>query len=1134
MKILHTADLHLCREHAEEGLKSLNAIKGRVAAGDIDAVIVAGDTWDSAIINSETSCFNSFLDVFSEIAKHSPIVTVYGTPTHDVTGSLEILKRFGVTVAQGFCEIPTRSGLLGIVGIPEPRRSAIVSMFGDEAGKDKIDDLIRKGLDQYAMKMALEVKKEKEFGEYEHYVCVYHGDVAGCKYRPNSAETIERGTGIAMTTDQLMSIGCDYYALGHIHDPQQIGTLPMYYAGSAYPKNFGETHDAGFNVVDLECMEVERDSYGHPQNVKITSADWEKNDVYGKRVWLCLKSGDEKELLEKLMENGAVAGSRVSINPDADETVRASEITEVKTTAEKVDVYAKASGTEKQFTDGVHDKIRELDNVMSEKTGNGSGSWRLIRVKLRGAIGIWKGLHKDEITVDFTKYANGLIAVCGKNGNGKTTLIENCHAYPQLLTRNGTLKDNFRLRDSCREVVYQNATTGQYRKFLIQIDGETKSGLTKYYAFTSNNDADYEPVPEVDGTLAPYNALVNSLFGDINLFMRTSFITQKSPKNLPDLASATKGEKKQLFAELAGISYLQGYADKAKDNGDAIARENEKTEAQLEILRPMIEAKKSIEEEIARNESIAAEAEAALPDLEKRVNVLKEKVAGFETVSRHNADVIEKINELNRQIADIKSKNEAVSAKMIRLRDSISKEAEAENTLKTYQEYEAEHKAENDKMVSSLSGNAALMSEYEKANSEFNDSCKDAESKIRDLTSKISENDFSYKTVLRDIKDLEEKVAKPFDDTCPYCGQKLPEDQIEPKRKLFEQNKKSLEGKNTDKAKFENVLSGLKKDLEEVQEERDAMDFNAPIKPKLATYNRAHLDDLESKMRNIDKSGAEKIIQEAATAKAVIEELKNQFTGNAEQNEKLNKDLESVKAELEPYDSLEHSQAMTAQTEAETALSEKEKEKQFAEYGITTGKEKLADIEAKSKEIRKLQKECDKNEQNIDEWKYLEKAFGKDGIQALELDALSPNIASIANRILKKAGYDKFSIDFATTRIGGTGSKTKQIEDFIIYAIDNSDGSRTTIDNLSGGESIWIRKAIYEAFTAMRRQNTNFSFLTSFNDEADGALDEQSKEDYTRILEAAREESKIEQIVVITQSEEVKAMIDQKIEMAKL
>jgi exonuclease SbcC len=163
----------------------------------------------------------------------------------------------------------------------------------------------------------------------------------------------------------------------------------------------------------------------------------------------------------------------------------------------------------------------------------------------------------------------------------------------------------------------------------------------------------------------------------------------------------------------------------------------------------------------------------------------------------------------------------------------------------------------------------------------------------------------------------------------------------------------------------------------------------------------------------------------------------------------------------------------------------------------------------------------------------LVRAFGKDGIQALELDALAPGIAASANRILQSAYGDRFKVEIRTTRIGGQGKRAKQIEDFLIYVYDE-DGEESLLEDKSGGEVVWIKRALYDAFAVVRRRNTGFAFRTCFQDEADGALDGAAKTAYMAMIAASHRESGLRHTLVISHSQEVLTAIDQKITMEAL
>jgi exonuclease SbcC len=140
----------------------------------------------------------------------------------------------------------------------------------------------------------------------------------------------------------------------------------------------------------------------------------------------------------------------------------------------------------------------------------------------------------------------------------------------------------------------------------------------------------------------------------------------------------------------------------------------------------------------------------------------------------------------------------------------------------------------------------------------------------------------------------------------------------------------------------------------------------------------------------------------------------------------------------------------------------------------------------------------------------------------------------VANSILESAYGSRFRIEFRTTRIGGFGSQKKQIEDFQIVIHDSQDGSEQLLETLSGGESIWVKRAIYDAFGIIRDRKTGTKFLTVFMDECDGALDPEARINFFRMLERAHYESGRIHTIVITHSQESQEFVNQKIEMAAL
>ena len=1146
MRIAHIADLHCCKEHQKEALESLDEICQSLTANPVDLIAVAGDTWDASMLNTEASGFNDFVGRIQNLATFAPVVMIYGTPSHDTDGSLEVFRKIRakntITILEAakpyflengkIVETSTAPEAL-IFGIPEPRKKYL--LVNSTVGKEETESAIRDAMQKLCFLLAA---KRREFPDIP-CVMLYHGDVAGSSLQND--RTIERGTGIAISIDELASIGADYYALGHIHKPQQVGTLPAYYAGSIYPKDFGETHKAGFNIVEIADgkTDVKRIDFRHPQNMKIESGANVKidGDYTGKRVWLeitCTKEErvllDEEKILSEIKNHGAVAGSRVSISEIPTETVRAAEITEAAGVSEKFKVWAENSRIE--VKDSILQKIKELDSEISTESAKAKGSWELVSLNLRGSIGIYKGLKKDEVSINFDSFDSGLIALTGDNGKGKTTLIENCHPYPKMLTRKDKLQEQFRLRDSFREVVYRDRDTGRMVKCVIQVDGETKSGSCNYFAYDSyDGGKSWSAVPGLDKNLKPYEEFVEATFGPLELYLRTAFITQRPTKNLPDLTDATAGEKKTLFVELAGIDYLQKFSEAANDLVKANAEKVHDSEIRIQMLESSLSRKKEIETSLAESEKTAKEKQAELDGITASGKKAREELNGAQERFNAEKDRLNKENGLKGDVSTLESEISNIESEISRNQEAAEKRAENEKVIAEYEDLQKVIAEEQKKRNAINEANSAKMSEYLQKKSEFDEKIAEIKKNIETLTTEKnavekeilkSENEIRFKE--RDIADIS--------DTCPTCGQKLPAE------KIAELNEKRNEAKASIKiledaiSEKKNRISEIEKKIAELTQELSEFAFSEPVKPKREEFDASAENEATAKLNAINIERAKSELETAKTAAVRIEGLAVQIADKKKLLENAEKTLREVESKRD--DGAEN--ALNEAQKKIDSLTEKFTSVKAELAGINAtieaGKKSLAEIAESEKELEKVRKEAEKAKSESVEWELVSKAFGKDGIQALELDALAPGISETANRILKSGYGDRFSISIETTRIGGSGKKTKQIEDFKIMV--NDDGDVTALENKSGGESVWIKRAIYDAFAVIRRRNTGFAFLTCFQDETDGALDASAKTAYCRMLEASHEAGKLRHTIIITHSNEVRAMIEQKIAMENL
>jgi DNA repair exonuclease SbcCD ATPase subunit len=114
------------------------------------------------------------------------------------------------------------------------------------------------------------------------------------------------------------------------------------------------------------------------------------------------------------------------------------------------------------------------------------------------------------------------------------------------------------------------------------------------------------------------------------------------------------------------------------------------------------------------------------------------------------------------------------------------------------------------------------------------------------------------------------------------------------------------------------------------------------------------------------------------------------------------------------------------------------------------------------------------------DWSSLQSLCGPDKIQALEIDAAAPIVTQTANDLLRSCFGDQFSIRFQTVKDG------KEVFDILVY--DQTVGEEKNLKDISGGEEVWILKALRLALVLLTKEKSGRVYLTLYGDEEDGKL----------------------------------------------
>lgn len=1164
IRLNHGADVHFRRDRADDVFASLDVLEAH--SDDVDLNIIAGDLHDSPVQNTGAAQFPELARRLARIAKKATIVTVYGSPGHDTDGSLDIYEQISdrITVLRMgkvyfykkerwdkavVNEDPAGADAL-LFGLPEPQKKHLLAADSEVT----LDQAVRAVLLGYAAIRA----KYPEIPA----ILVYHGQVHGAKMA--NGEPCEGGVSI----DDLALVGADYIAMGDIHKPQRVGIsrgLHAYYAGAMHPtKDWNEAGiEFGFNQVTIEDDKERTDEgwkkgividhipFPHPVLVKIETKVGSDIDLDasldGKRVWLEVSATKEQSIsidanvyLKELLARGADPHSKVTLKIEATETVRAGEITKLRTLPDKFTLWRKNSGNE-----ATPAQLEKAATIEQEASGRGialnGGSFTFDRLVLRGSKGIFKKQRIDEISLNLTGFDSGIIGLLGPNGRGKTTIFDSFHMWTEFPSRPGPAYKNFRLKESRWEVYATDHNTGtKYRKRIL-MDPTLKVPKAEYYLDRRPvGSEDWASVPGIDGRLATYTDTVNRIFGSFELYIRTAYQMQNPTSEFPDISKATKATKKAVLSELVGLSFYAIYKSVVKEHADAVDAQVKESSTRLSVLTETLGDHDEIRD---RLNAAKLRVSIIFDDLPGKLEAGKTLAAAVDELKKRAADqatIQDQIFDIeNRKVRDVVAEGR-IHTDISNLQLSLIDRPAADEAIDRYQSL----KDEESKLVAEktriLEANAKANEAYRKEKDAYDVAVRTIE-KDRDAQRRTDEKEIMvYRGELDKANTTkhrnEMEISKLSDDHCPTCKQMLPEDAMAHIRVRREELEKDIEQNKT-------AIDGLTEKLEEA---RKAMEENQesfadrlsalvkPVDPAETQDKFTREDELIEIQRAyhlIDIDDARRTVEQAVSAESRIEELSKNLTEIetriAENQSAVDKLKERIDATLTETLAAKERELKDARDEYQRLAGELEREKANVEHA----RKALDEYDDKVRTIEALKVDIEKMQAEYADWKLLEKACGPDGIPALELDAVCPTIAAVATTLLREYEDGRYSIRFDTTREGGKGN---QIEDFLIMVIDSKDGEEQEFETLSGGEAVWVRKALQDAFGIIRGQNSGVKYMTGFLDESDSALFPESRISYFRMLESAHGQSVRRHTVMVTHSSELQEMLTQKIDVTAL
>lgn len=763
-----------------------------------------------------------------------------------------------------------------------------------------------------------------------------------------------------------------------------------------------------------------------------------------------------------------------------------------------------------------------------------------------------------DVSVDLSTLASPLVAVCGANGAGKSTLLE-CFAaliYRRFPTRgDGTLKSLATRRDACLSGRVQAADGEVYaiRHLVDGTSGASEATVTR---------ADGSHVVH-SGKVTEFDAWVKTTFPPENVFLASAFAAQGSAQFLGMKAADRKG----VLLRVLGIERLERQAEHARERArDAKGRIDLAEAGLAPILRQGAD-------DVAALTTAALTARHALMDA-----TFDAEAAGEALEAARAADVL--ATEAERRHADLveahdaaKTRHEAASRKLSDLKTRIA------NNKRVTEDAENIRAA-----VARAADYAKQIAAGEAARARWEADSAASRKAIAETRSRLA----AARAELAAIADPSNTIEILETDTVEEL-----EARLATARAALEDHRMLAARKATGEAHSRIVALRAGLTRVQVAESLDfakstaiatlvdddsADDAARNLAPVERSYYREQ--DVTIAERNLSnrtvyyaelvakRAQREAKAAEVAALEATIAELESGIRPDpcpeleslratyARAQDLANLaprivDAEARIAELEPQ-----ADAVAAEVEAERLIVADRLSDLFAvvvpvrpdlavtrakaasatailtnaQRDLATAEERLANAKRAADEAATLREARTLATQDAQRWGRLAADIGKEGIQALEIDAAGPQLTTLVNDLLNTCLGSRFAVTIETQRASADGKR--QIEGCDVLVTDTLRGRTDRAETFSGGERVLIGEAVSLALTMLAARRLG-SGATLVRDESGAALSPENGRAYVAMLRRAATIARADRVLFVTHTPDLAALADDRINLSE-
>lgn len=759
--------------------------------------------------------------------------------------------------------------------------------------------------------------------------------------------------------------------------------------------------------------------------------------------------------------------------------------------------------------------------------------------------------------LDISRLDGTLIQVAGPNGAGKTTLLElMCGALFRQCPTRGKLASLATSRDSSVEVRVRNGASYTVRQL---VDAHSAKGESLILREDGTPVVESAKVSEASKWVAEHFPAPDLLY--------SSSVSVQGRRGMLDMSA---GERKAVLLRALRIEHLEQRAEQARERARAAkahldtlrARAADLPWPELNVLteqlaeararvdiaaegarvaRAGLERARAASQDAARAAELAeqrraaegrlASARAQLADLEKRIGNNRALLARADEVNA----AVKRAAELDAQIAAAKlalteatnAHRAAVDAETTAAQERKRTRAAAEQEAEGVRRIEARLRDRDavEKAVESLEGLRARAARHEAeiANGEADIARLEAlvlngkDRRIAGLRSELGV------IALGDLDNAKQRARETLQDD-DALAEKLADapGELAASRAAVAVTRRALSDAQSEIVATERLAARAQEmaqadaDLDRArtaeQKARDAScaaldacdraaavtaaawkEVLARREPELLNgTERAKLDDLLKLAPVLAQASAriEELETQLPTVRASIAAAETELTGLPVINvERV--DLAAQESAVAHAEAAEH-QTRESCARAQAAL------------------ERGQDVAAKRAVV---EQEVKAAEAELSDWTRIAQDLGKDGIQALEIDAAIPELNTIANDLLHSCHGSRFTVELRAERTSADGKR--QLEGLEIRVIDSERGRDALVETYSGGECVIVGEALALALTTVSCRAAGIENPTLLRDETGAALDEANGRAYSAMLRRCAQHIGADKVLVV-------------------